>query len=86
MKPNYDLRCAEFCTDQRGRYRTGSEWVYLFGRTQWVCGPCANRLARAAGIPTQAQVHAAMHKRMARMQMRLDLATETHSVHQAQGG
>ena len=70
-KPNYRLRCAAYCQDAQGRFRDGETWIYLHGRTLWVCHPCAERLGRAAGLPTSTMQRAAVRAREARQQQLL---------------
>jgi ribosome-binding protein aMBF1 (putative translation factor) len=67
-KPHYQLRCAQFCMDRNGAYRYGEVWVHLYGRTLWVCMPCAEKLGKRAGIPTTAQQRAAVRAREAKAQ------------------
>jgi hypothetical protein len=70
--PNYQLRCAQFCTDRNGAYRYGEHWVHIYGRTLWVCGPCAELLGSSAGIPTTAQRRRMRQRLEAKLQMNLD--------------
>jgi hypothetical protein len=74
-KPNYQLRCAQYCTDRTGAFRYGEVWVHIWGRTLWVCSSCAEKLGKQAGIPTSAQQRAAVRVREARLQQGLDGTT-----------
>lgn len=68
-----------FCVDRRGRHRNGEVWVHTFGRTSWVCTPCAELLGKQAGIPSQAQLRRKARAEERRGQLQLDLTPETHS-------
>jgi hypothetical protein len=84
MKPVYEQRCAQNCQDARRAYRLGTQWIHVWGRTQWVCGGCANKLGRGAGLPTRAEITMAIARRERGLQLRLDRAPETHSQRPAQ--
>ena len=73
-KPRYQLRCAQFCMDRNGVFRYGEVWVHIWGRTQWVCLPCAEQLGKLAGIPTTREQRASVRGRERRAQSSLDEA------------
>ena len=77
MRPHYALRCAQFCSDRRGRPRDGTQWVHLFGRTRWVCDACAEALGRASGIPSSSQLRRIRQRIEARLQISLGEPTPT---------
>ena len=85
VRPVYEQRCAQNCQDARRRFRVGTQWVHVWGRTQWVCGRCAEKLARSAGLPDTAQSNREIRRRERKDQLHLGQAPETHSQHPAQG-